>query len=239
MSISKSASKVVLWDVDGTLVDYAMSMEEFLEKRLAPFGLTVDSLPAEDVEAAEDERLAQLENWRTLEDERRGFFDAASIMLRSVDLPREQVEEVADSFCRYFDLYRLVPGVRQILDELQRSGVRQGVVSNWPPSLHAFLDHHDLTRYFEVVVCSGEVGIVKPQLEIFELAFAALGVMGSDCVYIGDNPVNDIGPARKLGMGAIHFNPRGECAAADERTASGLRHKLFGMLGIAAPQGAP
>jgi len=233
-----SDSKVVLWDVDGTLVDYAISMEEFLEKRLEPLGVALDSLPTEDIEAAEDERLRQQDTWRTPQDERNGFVQVASILLRSAGLARRQIEEVADSFCRYFDLYRLVPGVRSILDELKRIGVRQGVVSNWPPSLHGFLRHHDLTRYFEIVVCSGEVGIVKPDLKIFELAFDAMNVLGPDCIYIGDNPINDVRPAWKLGMQAIHFNPRGNHMTADERTALGLRRRLFGMLGIADSKAA-
>ena len=236
MPASGSSLQVVLWDVDGTLVDYAMSMGEFLEKKLASFDLALDLLPDEDVLAAEDLRLAEQDSWRTVEDERRGFFRVTSVLLRSVAPSREKLEQVADSFSRYFDLYRPVPGVRQILADLQRVGVRQGVVSNWPPSLRAFLDHHDLTRFFEVIVCSGEVGVVKPDRRIFELAFAALGVEGPECVYIGDNPANDIGPARALGMAAIHFNPRGDYDPADERTASGLRRKLFGMLGI---DGAP
>ncbi len=61
-----------------------------------------------------------------------------------------------------------------------------------------------LDELFDVVVPSGEVGYIKPQPEIFELAAAKLGVLPTECVFIDDIAEFCEG-ARVVGMQAIQF----------------------------------
>ena len=61
-----------------------------------------------------------------------------------------------------------------------------------------------LDDLFELVVPSGEVGYIKPQPEIFELAAAKLGVLPSECIFI-DDIADFCQGARNVGMQSIQF----------------------------------
>ena len=59
---------------------------------------------------------------------------------------------------------------------------------------------------FELIVDSANVGLRKPEPEIYELTVERLGdgLRPSDCLFIDDVEVN-IDAARRLGMQAVHF----------------------------------
>jgi epoxide hydrolase-like predicted phosphatase len=80
------------------------------------------------------------------------------------------------------------------------SGIRTGLVSNsWSTS------HYDralLAELFDAVVISAEVGLHKPQPEIYLLASKRLGVEPERCVFIDDLRENCAG-AEAVGMTAI------------------------------------
>lgn len=80
------------------------------------------------------------------------------------------------------------------------SGIRTGLVSNsWSTS------HYDralLAELFDAVVISAEVGLHKPQPEIYLLASKRLGVEPEQCVFIDDLRENCAG-AEAVGMTAI------------------------------------
>jgi putative hydrolase of the HAD superfamily len=79
-------------------------------------------------------------------------------------------------------------------------GVRTGLVSNsWGE------EGYDRTRFgelFDVLVISGELGIRKPQPEIYALAVERLGVPAERCVFVDDLPGN-LKPAAALGMATV------------------------------------
>jgi epoxide hydrolase-like predicted phosphatase len=62
----------------------------------------------------------------------------------------------------------------------------------------------ELDELFEVVVASGDVGIIKPEREIYELTAEKLGVAPEECVMIDDLPQYCDG-ANAVGMKAIQF----------------------------------
>lgn len=60
------------------------------------------------------------------------------------------------------------------------------------------------SHYFDSIVLSSEVGLVKPDVRIYELSVKQLGVETEDCVFIDDLEKNVIG-AREAGMQAIVY----------------------------------
>lgn len=56
-----------------------------------------------------------------------------------------------------------------------------------------------LSRYFDLVVKSFELGYVKPEAEMFEFVEKKLKISGSNILMIGDSLENDILPAKKRG----------------------------------------
>ena len=61
---------------------------------------------------------------------------------------------------------------------------------------------------FDVVVISGEVGLRKPEPEIFERALARAGVGAREAAYVGDSPEFDVAPSSSLGMRAFLIDRR-------------------------------
>ena len=94
--------------------------------------------------------------------------------------------------------------------DARAAGVRTGLVSNsWSTSHY---DRELLADLFDAVVISAEVGMHKPQPEIYLLAAERLGLPPSTCVFVDDLRENCAG-AEALGMTAIlHREPEDSIA---------------------------
>ena len=79
-------------------------------------------------------------------------------------------------------------------------------VSEWSEYLTEF---HDINKYFYDKIVSGDVGVKKPDSDMFTLAVSHLKCRAEDCVFI-DNSVNNLNAAAKLGIKTILFNRDGE-----------------------------
>jgi epoxide hydrolase-like predicted phosphatase len=108
---------------------------------------------------------------------------------------------------------RLFAGVRaddRMVDAVRRvkeSGRPTGLISNsWGGASYDRVQVDDL---FDSIVISGEVGLHKPEPEIFRLGAEQLGVEPPDCVFVDDLRENCEG-AEAVGMTAIlHRGPDG------------------------------
>ena len=96
---------------------------------------------------------------------------------------------------------RLIAAVKAARD----GGVRTGLISNsWGTSIY---DPDALKGLFDVAIISGDVGMHKPQPEIYLLAAERLGVEPPACVFVDDLRENIRG-AEEVGMTAIlHRDP--------------------------------
>lgn len=94
--------------------------------------------------------------------------------------------------------YPFVPG---LLKELRSRGFRLGVISNWDPGARDILVRRGILEFFETTIISSEVGAVKPNREIFEIALEKASVKAEDCLYVGDNYYDDAVGASSVGMG--------------------------------------
>jgi len=82
----------------------------------------------------------------------------------------------------------------------RRAGVRTAMLSNsWGEARY---DTALLGELFDAWVISGEVGLRKPQPEIYALAAERLGLRPDQCVFVDDLPGN-LKPARALGMATV------------------------------------
>jgi epoxide hydrolase-like predicted phosphatase len=81
------------------------------------------------------------------------------------------------------------------------AGVRTALVSNsW--GVHRY-PHDMFDELFDGVVISGEEGIRKPAVRMYELGAERAGVEPAACVFVDDLPFN-LSPAEELGMATIH-----------------------------------
>jgi putative hydrolase of the HAD superfamily len=98
--------------------------------------------------------------------------------------------------------------------DARSSGIRTGLVSNsWSTSHY---DRDLLAELFDAVVISAEVGMHKPQPEIYLLAADRLGLASARCVFVDDLRENCAG-AEAVGMTAIlHRDPAETIARMEE-----------------------
>ncbi len=100
---------------------------------------------------------------------------------------------------RMFSYFVLVPEMVALVAQLKATGVRTGLLSNSWGNTYPRAGWDDL---FDVVVISGEVGMRKPEREIFVYATDRLGVTLTECVFVDDLSPN-VEAAQAIGITAI------------------------------------
>jgi len=116
------------------------------------------------------------------------------------------------------DLYRwlvgfrpervMVPGARQLLAELKKSGYKMGVISNNDGRTREKCRHVDIENYFEFILDSTLEGMVKPDPRFFKKALKLAGARPEQVLHIGDLWGSDILGARKSGLWAMWISNR-------------------------------
>lgn len=86
-----------------------------------------------------------------------------------------------------------------------RKSHKVGLLSNISAgTMDQFFSAKEREQYFDTVVISSEVGLVKPDPAIFELAAQRLGCTAAECIMIDDSPANCSG-AIAAGMQAVVY----------------------------------
>ena len=95
------------------------------------------------------------------------------------------------------------PATLCVLHALRDGGTRLALLSNAGADFGGWLRHGSIAPLFERVFVSGELGLLKPDADIYEHVIAELGIAASDLVFIDNKQVNVDG-ARGVG-GAGHL----------------------------------
>ena len=85
-----------------------------------------------------------------------------------------------------------------------RPKYRTGLLSNAWSDMRAYLISQKIEDAFDQLIISAEVGIMKPDARIYQLALEKLNVAPEEAVFVDDFTVNIEG-ARAIGMYAILF----------------------------------
>lgn len=89
------------------------------------------------------------------------------------------------------------------LTALRADGHGLVVVSNWDCALPDWLAPSGLLELVDGVVTSAEVGVAKPDAQVFRRALQLAGVGADQAVHVGDSPDNDVKGARSAGIRAV------------------------------------
>ena len=204
--------KAVFFDLDGTLCDsdtaWSIAQKE-------TFQLLREHYP----NVSED---TITNAWRTVHQRLFQQLDAGKLSMAEVrdsrfeclftklNLPTDKVmEELSDFFCsRYLTSLHLYDDVT-VLEELHTYHV--GIITNGAHDEHtdsqlSKVRHLGLSERIQSLTISGEIGVRKPNLEIFKLACERADVLPEEAVYIGDSVQNDIVGANRAGMTSIFIN---------------------------------
>ncbi|MEP5152243.1 HAD family phosphatase [Planktotalea sp.] len=130
------------------------------------------------------------------------FSDAFDLIEDPED--RERLAQYVPRFSRAVP--NKITGTWDVLYQLLDNHVPLHAITNWsaetwPEGLKA---HPELGTIFGSTVVSGEVGVLKPSVEIYHLLCDRAEVRAENCVFIDDGLHNCLG-AKAAGMDAIHF----------------------------------
>ena len=102
----------------------------------------------------------------------------------------------------------LVPYAIELLEYLKAKDYRLFVLSNgFTETQYRKLRSGGLESYFDRIVLSDEIGVTKPNPELFRYALEVTGSQIDDTLMIGDNYGADIMGACNSGWGQIYYNP--------------------------------
>jgi len=98
------------------------------------------------------------------------------------------------------------PGTAPALEQLMKR-YQLAMLTNGTPDLQRDkIKKAGLEDYFQVIVVSGEIGVGKPNSQIFRVVLEKLNISPESAVMVGDNLDRDIGGAKKAGITAVWFN---------------------------------
>ena len=184
------ARDVLLFDLDGTLVDSAPTIAAALTALRAERG-SKSPVAAGDIRPwislGVDRLVANALAGLTGESET----DVAAFRAKLRAMPN-------DRNCLY-------PGVEETLHALRRSGATMAVITNKPEALsRALLDDIDLGRLFAAIVGGDTTPHCKPHRAPIDRALALLDVPAERCWFIGDSEV-DAAAARAFAIPFLLF----------------------------------
>jgi len=114
---------------------------------------------------------------------------------------------------RMFAQFEHEPAMSALVLRARRAGLRTGLLSN---SWGNDYPREGWDEMFDAIVISGEVGMRKPEPEIFAHVLDLLGVSAAETVFVDDLPHN-VRAARDLGLVAVLHTSYDDTAAELER----------------------
>ena len=95
------------------------------------------------------------------------------------------------------------PDILSTLKQLKESGIKLCLVSNADIIDKQYWGISPLKEYFDAVIFSCDVGIVKPDGKIYQLAMDKLSVSPAESIFAGDGGSNELYGAKAAGMATV------------------------------------
>ena len=102
----------------------------------------------------------------------------------------------------------LEPYAKEILTYLHAQ-YKLAILSNGFKELQYLkLERPGIAHFFDQVILSDHIGVMKPSPELFHYALKKMGATAENSIMVGDNIDTDIRGAHRVGMDQIYYNPR-------------------------------
>lgn len=179
-------TKLIIFDLDGTLVNSIIDITNSLNYAIEPFG--IDPKTVEEVRQLVGEGITRVIE-RVLGDERLTLRD--DVVKRFLDF---YSEHIVDNTVPY-------PGVRETLERL--TGYKKAVISNKREAFSIkVLEGVDLIQYFDMVVGSDSTEEKKPSPVPVLHVLSVLGFEPGDAIMVGDSN-HDIEAGKRAGVKTV------------------------------------
>lgn len=198
--------QALLWDIDGTLLDFGASERAGIRKTFESFGLGECT-----EEMLEEYSRINLKHWEKLE---RGECTKHETMvnrfreffgLRGISADAEAFNDEYQS--RLPDTIIFHPHGKETLELLSKYCLQYCVSNGNRPVQRKKLHDSGMDRIFDGVFISDDVGFEKPSVEYFRYVLDAIGQRPENCLVIGDSLTSDILGANNAGIPCCWFNP--------------------------------
>jgi putative hydrolase of the HAD superfamily len=192
----------VAFDLDGTLYpNYSLNI------RLLPFLLRHFRLLLAFGRARDKIRLEQAQGRQS-----RGldfYSRQAQLVAEQLKKPPEEIQEKINRLIyrgweSLFLKVRLFPHVKETLAQLRASGLKLGLLSDFPPQTK--LEYLGLADLWDTALCTESIGALKPAAESFIELAKALDRPPEQIIYVGNSHRYDIEGAKRAGMKAALLN---------------------------------
>jgi len=127
-------------------------------------------------------------------------------------------------------IVRLVPGTMELLDYLKPKYHLHLITNGFQEVQHTKLSGSGLEPYFETLTVSEEVGVKKPNPEIFLYALRKANASPAESLMIGDEMAVDIDGARAAGIDQIFYNAGGKTVEGERTFEVKSLKEIMGIL---------
>jgi phosphoglycolate phosphatase len=187
---------LVMYDLDGTLLDTADEIAQAVNLTLNEFGLKSVSVD-------------QVRNWighgtgwlmKRAWEEQKDSADSAIDSLSDADW-----DKVMQRFVHHYEstagtTSTPFPFVLETLRKARDYGVKQAVVTNKERRFaDRILEKHGLTDQFDMVICGDSLSVKKPNPAVITHCLNTLGATQGESLFIGDSEI-DISTAKAAGV---------------------------------------
>jgi HAD superfamily hydrolase (TIGR01509 family) len=164
--------RAVIFDLDGVLADSEPWWNEIDAKLLAEYGVKYRGEYHSNVLGVSYQIAVEF------------FKNKFGLSVSTVEMMRRRAEIAIDFFAKRVGLF---PSTKEVLQELRRMNLRLAVAtSSVSASARPFLDRHQLTAFFDVILTGDEIECGKPHPEIYLRTAEKLSLPDDVCLVIED-----------------------------------------------------
>ena len=184
--------KAVIFDMFETLVTHYESPVYMAKQISSDIGIS-ESKFREIWDTSDDDRTLGKRSYEDVIEEILGVNNCYS-----KDLFEKVVAKRKQSKIECFE--HIHPEILPLFSKLKEKNIKIGLITN------CYFEERDVIRksvfwdYFDSVCMSCEVGLKKPDIQIFEMCMNDLGVQAEECLYVGDGGTFELETAHALGM---------------------------------------
>lgn len=204
--------KAILWDIDGTLLDFLKAEEYGIRACFRRFGLgncTDEMLTRYSrINRSWWERLerGEITKPQVLEGRFREWFRAEGIVFDDIAALNEAYQYYLGDVAFFCD------GGLEAVTALKGTYRQYGVTNGTALAQERKLKASGLDQLLDGVFISEKVGYEKPDIRYFDAVLAAISHAKEDCIIIGDSLTSDMQGGINAGIPHWWYNPKGQTA---------------------------
>lgn len=199
----------MLFDIDGTLLDFEKAERVGMKETLTRFGLRNDD------EVLDSYNEINIYHWEIFE---RGELPLEKLLVKRHEALFERYGFKQDA-AKFNDYYEsrlkncgyLVEHALDVLDYVKSKSCKMAIVTNGIYETQTNrITLSCLNKYFQHVYISEKIGYRKPQKEIFEHIFKDIGgdIKKENALIVGDSLTSDIKGGNNFGIDTCWVNPK-------------------------------